>query len=56
MTAEDFVGRINEYGHAVKLARYYAWESGRNEPPLDLIPSIARAAGIKRARDVMPIN
>ena len=32
---------------------YYSWESGRTEPPLDALPALAKALGVK-IEDLLP--
>lgn len=54
LTVEEFGEAISAHGYAVAVRTIYAWESGRNDPPLDAFPAIAKAVNVKRIRDLLP--
>lgn len=37
------------------IATYYNWEAGRTDPPLEALPAIAKALGVKVA-DLFPVK
>lgn len=37
---------LEKSGHAIGRATYYNWESATTDPPLNAIPSLAKALGV----------
>ena len=56
MTGQEAVAAINAAGFQVKQTTYYNWESGRSEPPLNAVPAIAQALGLKSVRVLFPVR
>lgn len=54
LTGQDAAVAITEAGYSVAQRSYYAWEAAQNEPPLDALPAIAKALGLRGVRDLMP--
>lgn len=38
---------LKKSGHEISRATYYNWESATYDPPLDILPSLAKAFGVK---------
>lgn len=55
MTGEEMANAITKAGFACSVRTYYDWESGRTQPMLNAIPSIALAFGCS-VRSVFPTN
>ncbi len=35
-------------------ATYYNWEAGKTDPPIDALPALAKALGVKQVADLFP--
>lgn len=56
LTVTQAVEAIAAGGYSLRDKTYYAWENGQNQPPLDAFPAIAKAIGMKRVRDLLPME
>lgn len=56
LTVDEMVEAIKQNGYDLKNRTYYAWETGQNEPKLDAFPAIAAALGLKKIRDLLPVE
>ncbi len=56
MTGSDFVDRLREVGLKTTVPTYYRWEQGTTEPPMDALPFLATAFGLKSPRMVLPLK
>lgn len=54
MTGQQLVQALNEAGSNVGQTTYYNWESGRSEPPLDVLPVLAKTLGLSGPRLLFP--
>lgn len=54
LTVEGLAAELNSNGFTVAPRTLYAWESGRNEPPLNAFPALATSLKLKRIRDLLP--
>ena len=43
----QIVERMAKYGWPVSVAAYRHWENGTRKPPIDALPYIAKALGVK---------
>lgn len=55
MSVEEFAGRVSkEAGTTISISTAYGWENGNNTPNLKMLPAIASALGVRKARNVLP--
>lgn len=54
LTGQQMAEVVTANGFAIAQRTYYAWESGRNDPPLNAYPSLAKSLNLKRIRDLIP--
>jgi len=55
ITVQQFADRVSESaGERVSVATAYAWENGHSTPNIKMLPHIAKALGLAKARNVLP--
>ncbi len=54
MTGQQMAEAIREAGYELGERSYYNWESGKSEPPLDVLPVLAKLFGLSSPRLMLP--
>lgn len=55
ITVEEFAKRVAEFsGEKVSVFTAYAWENGNSTPNIKMLPAIAYALQVKKARLILP--
>jgi transcriptional regulator with XRE-family HTH domain len=55
LSVTEFAAIVSDKsGTTVSTSTAYGWENGNNTPNLKMLPAIAAALGVKKARNVLP--
>lgn len=56
LSVDEVIEAMAADGYKVARRSFYNWELATNTPPLDAFPAIAKALGLKTARNLLPEN
>lgn len=56
LTIDQYVEKVAKCGYKVGKSTAYHWEQGHTDPPLDAMPAVAKALGLKSVRGLFPSN